>query len=66
MDFCPVLPKIKQLKFWISAGNRIYMPKGKTRSLYAKNSIFGLQKYGKLKKGCSLLSEKKSATQAFA
>ena len=48
MDFCPVLPKIKQLKFWISAGNRIYMPKGKTRSLYAKNSIFRVAKVRKI------------------
>gem|GEM_PF-4568428 len=59
MDFCPVFyQKIKQLKFWISAGNRIYMPKGKTRSLYAKNSIFGLQKYGKSQKWCSLRMKK--------
>ena len=34
------------------------MPKGKTRSLYAKNSIFGLQKYGKSQKWCSLRMKK--------
>lgn len=34
------------------------MPKGKTRSLYAKNSIFRVQKYGKSQKWCSLRMKK--------
>ena len=34
------------------------MPKGKTRSLYAKTPFFEVQKYGKSQKWCSLRMKK--------
>ena len=42
------------------------MPKGKTRSLYAKNSIFRVHKYRKKRKGCPPLDKKMKVTEVHS